>query len=358
MKVELVAYTPHGEYVIDKAAAVCYHSEPREDGKRVKSCIQRGHESVIEHAVATFLISEISRACSFQLVRHRLASYCLAGDTTVTTYRKSYKCPCKSWTVSQLYAWSQNGKKKEELKFINLNGINENNEIEAVKIKNIFHTGYQRVYCIRTENNHEIRATAKHRLLTSDGWKYLHDLSVGNILFANNAEVDNGRHQVREDKIISIKPDGFDDTYDIEIDGPWHNFIANGLVVHNSQESQRYCDTGEWVPVIPKTILEHSNPDLLPRYVQFMSEAKRQYSWFRQQGIPKEDARFVLPNATPTTLIMTANLREWRHIINLRANKAAQWEIRDVVLQILGLLADIYPVVFEDLKEKYLCADG
>lgn len=73
MKVTLIAHTPKPLYVIAEAAAVCYDSEP--SLKIVKGCIRSGHTSVLEHATFTFRIEGISRACSHQLVRHRMASY-------------------------------------------------------------------------------------------------------------------------------------------------------------------------------------------------------------------------------------------------------------------------------------------
>jgi len=51
-------------------------------------------------------------------------------------------------------------------------------------------------------------------------------------------------------------------------------------------------------------------------------------------GIKKEDDRFVLPNNIEILLVLTANLREWRHIIELRGDLAAQWEIRKMVIKI------------------------
>ena len=73
MKVTLVGYTPRPLYVCAEAAAVCYDSEP--DLKIVKGCIKSGHQSVLEHCSFTFKVEGISRACSHQLVRHRIASY-------------------------------------------------------------------------------------------------------------------------------------------------------------------------------------------------------------------------------------------------------------------------------------------
>lgn len=65
--------------------------------------------------------------------------------------------------------------------------------------------------------------------------------------------------------------------------------------------------------------------------------------------MPKEDARFVLPIGAETRLVVTANFREWRHILSLRLDKTAQWEIRELARRILGILREHAPSVFEDL---------
>lgn len=83
MKVTLISYTPKAHKVCAAAAWNCTNSEPREpfDFSYDESCglvdrvMQRGHTSIAEHASFTFSIEGISRACSHQLVRNRLASY-------------------------------------------------------------------------------------------------------------------------------------------------------------------------------------------------------------------------------------------------------------------------------------------
>lgn len=82
IKVTLVGYTPSPLYVCAEAAAVCYNSEP--DLKIVKGCIRSGHQSVLEHCSFTFKVEGISRACSHQLVRHRIASYSQQSQRYVT----------------------------------------------------------------------------------------------------------------------------------------------------------------------------------------------------------------------------------------------------------------------------------
>lgn len=80
MKVEIITHTPEPELVIEQAARTCYDSGDKicqgSAERIIKSCIKRGHLSVLEHASATFRISGISRVTSHQLVRHRLASFC------------------------------------------------------------------------------------------------------------------------------------------------------------------------------------------------------------------------------------------------------------------------------------------
>jgi thymidylate synthase (FAD) len=67
-------------------------------------------------------------------------------------------------------------------------------------------------------------------------------------------------------------------------------------------------------------------------------------------GINNEDARFILPNAIESQIVITANFREWRHIIELRGSEKAQWEIRNVVIEILKILKEYAPTVFFDYK--------
>ena len=78
MKVELIAITPNTESLIENAGRTCYQSEAKEGhitGTLIKALIKSGHDSVLEHASATFRMNEVSRALTHQLVRHRLCSY-------------------------------------------------------------------------------------------------------------------------------------------------------------------------------------------------------------------------------------------------------------------------------------------
>jgi thymidylate synthase (FAD) len=182
------------EGLVEYAGRACYRSEPKGDpGKFLRARVGEGHESIIEHASVTFEISGVSRACSHQLVRHRIASY--------------------------------------------------------------------------------------------------------------------------------------------------------------SQESQRYVDMSAPEFVIPPSIA--NSPQAVVVWEECMGQVVDTYHRLRELGARKEDARFVLPNATATRIIVTMNFRALRHLFSVRCDKAAQWEIRDVALEMLHQVHALAPGVFGDLYERY-----
>jgi thymidylate synthase (FAD) len=190
MRVILSAYTPEPEKLIEYSARVCYRSHdkmtPSSHQTLLPALLKNGHLSVFEHAMATFTIEGISRACSHQLVRHRLASF--------------------------------------------------------------------------------------------------------------------------------------------------------------SQQSQRYVEEKDFDYIIPPEIA--ANEKALELYQATMASLGEAYEQLISMGIKREDARFLLPNATATTLTMSANFREWLHIIDMRVSIHAQWEIRELLLHIWKELYSIAPAVF------------
>ena len=185
------------EALLEHAGRACYRSEPRgQPGKFLQSRIREGHESIVEHASVTFEINGISRACSHQLVRHRLASY--------------------------------------------------------------------------------------------------------------------------------------------------------------SQESQRYVDLAAPEFVVPPSVAE--NPQARAVWDEFMGQVSDTYRQLRELGTRKEDARFVLPNASATRIIVTMNFRSLRHFISVRCDKAAQWEIRALALEMLRQVHAVAPPVFADLYDRFIAA--
>lgn len=115
-----------------------------------------------------------------------------------------------------------------------------------------------------------------------------------------------------------------------------------------TQQSQRYVNESNFNFIEPESIRKNKKAHLL--FFKFINIAKNSYRDLQKLGIKNEDARFVLPNAVASEIVVTANLREWRHIIELRGSSNAQWEIRNIVVEILKKLKKEVPAVFIDFE--------
>lgn len=142
--------------------------------------------------------------------------------------------------------------------------------------------------------------------------------------------------------------------------------VSHELVRHRlasfSQESTRYCNYGKkgvtfvippWCSISPgeygigTPVRSYVTADSL--WFQSMWEAAISYNLLLQQGWTPQQARSVLPNSLKTEVVMTANLREWRHILNLRTSKVAHPQMLEVMIPLLRELQSILPVIFGDI---------
>ena len=190
MKVELVQSTPNPVTTIATIASICYDSDPKNPLGLVKHLYKNGHHSVFEHIYFTFKIEGISRACSHQLVRHRMCSF--------------------------------------------------------------------------------------------------------------------------------------------------------------TQRSQRYCSEDGFEYVTPDSVTSTT-------YSGAMSIAQTHYGLLQNEDVPNEDARYVLPNACCTELYLSCNLRELIHMANERLCVRAQWEIRELVHQMVTLVdSDLQFMLVPKCQSGYL----
>lgn len=113
-----------------------------------------------------------------------------------------------------------------------------------------------------------------------------------------------------------------------------------------SQQSQRFVSEANFRAIIPPHIA--ANPEAVEVYRAFLRAARALYKRLKDAGIRNEDARFVLPNAIESGIVISGNFREWRHVISLRLAPNAQWEIRAITAKILGILEREAPTVFGD----------
>lgn len=83
-----------------------------------------------------------------------------------------------------------------------------------------------------------------------------------------------------------------------------------------------------------------------------MESAEKYYFKMLELGARAEEARSILPNSLKTEIVMTMDLREWRHFICLRGSKAAHPQIREITRMILKEFQERYPLFFEDLTAE------
>lgn len=133
----------------------------------------------------------------------------------------------------------------------------------------------------------------------------------------------NGHHSVMEHIYFTFKIEGIS------------RACSHQLVRHRhcsfTQRSQRYCGEYDFDYIVPPSLKEDT------QYPYMIAEITDDYLALTENA-PKEDARYILPNACCTDLYLSCNLRELIHICNERLCSKAQWEIRKVVQQMVELV--------------------
>lgn len=112
-----------------------------------------------------------------------------------------------------------------------------------------------------------------------------------------------------------------------------------------SVKSQRYCRENAIDVVRPDTVSEDD-----PVWEETVAKAWEAYNTLIQQGVPRQDARYLLPNACCTSMVVTMNARSLRNFLKLRLDSHAQWEIREAAGIIFDIVMEVAPLLFEDLK--------
>ncbi|HEV8686005.1 MAG TPA: FAD-dependent thymidylate synthase, partial [Gaiellaceae bacterium] len=146
--------------------------------------------------------------------------------------------------------------------------------------------------------------------------------------------------------IVGIAYVGVRETYDLCVEGSWHNFVANGVVVHNSfnEFSMRYARATDdfYVPEAEDVRTQVGKPGAYsfdpvePELAEATREELRAvyetayatYEWLVEQGVARELARAVLPVGAYTEFYWTVNARALMNFVSLRAADTAQREIR------------------------------
>ncbi len=138
-----------------------------------------------------------------------------------------------------------------------------------------------------------------------------------------------------------------------------HQLVRHRLASY-SQQSQRYVrlESGDEYLVPPSV---RRRPSLKKRMEEFFMEASDLYSELIRSGIPPEDARYVIPSAAATRMVLTMNARELLHFFSLRLCRRAQWEIRKLASLMLKAVRAAAPELFKPAGPPCLlghCPDG
>ena len=128
-----------------------------------------------------------------------------------------------------------------------------------------------------------------------------------------------------------------------------HQLVRHRIASY-SQQSQRYVNGDKFDYVIPPEIEKHEMAKMA--FENFMKQTMVMYDAMLANGIKKEDARYLLPNATTTNIVVTMNARELLHFIELRTSPRAQWEIRELAGEMLKQLKEVAPVIFSNINVK------
>lgn len=136
--------------------------------------------------------------------------------------------------------------------------------------------------------------------------------------------------------------------------GVTHEIVRHRLASY-CQESTRYCNYssdkfGTEITVIKPCYLDEGT-ESYRMWAGLCSLAEAYYFDLLNYGCTPQEARAVLPNSLKTELVMTANIREFRHFFKLRCSKAAHPQMREVALMLLKEFKERIPVLFDDIDE-------
>ena len=138
--------------------------------------------------------------------------------------------------------------------------------------------------------------------------------------------------------------------------------VSHELVRHRMasycQESTRYCNYskdsfGNEITFIKPSFLEHGSV-AWGYWYEACSMAEWRYFDMLNCGCTPQEARAVLPNSLKTEVVMTANIREWRHFLKLRTSLAAHPQMRELACDLLRKFKEKIPVLFDDIAKEVL----
>jgi thymidylate synthase (FAD) len=175
-------------------------------------------------------------------------------------------------------------------------------------------------------------------------------------------------------RIAKIELVGEEMTYDLEVAGPHHNFVASGFVVHNSvneysgryslmpmlfhtpsaeqlQTQSRSNNQGRSGSAVPEATYQEA----LARWQRIRTESRSAYEWMTGEDVARELARIDLPLSTYTQWYWKIDLHNLLHFLKLRVDRHAQWEIQEYGRVMAGMLKRVAPLSYEAWIDYDVC---
>jgi thymidylate synthase (FAD) len=130
-----------------------------------------------------------------------------------------------------------------------------------------------------------------------------------------------------------------------------HQLVRHRVGISFDQQSQRYVEFSKQFPYVIPDSIQHDE-EARKHFERLMEAIQVTYRYLVSLGVPAEDARFVLPNATATNLVMTANLAALKYMAGLRLCTRAQWEFRHFMAKVRAEVVKVEPLFGRLLMPK------
>lgn len=185
-----------------------------------------------------------------------------------------------------------------------------------------------------------------------------HIEKVGRVCYKSEDKIEEGSAKKFVAGIINRGHDAVIEHYNITVKFITDRGITHEIVRHRiasyAQESTRYCNYckdkfGNEISVIKPYDIE-PNSVVYDIWKEQMENAERAYFKMLAYGCKPQIARSVLPTCTKAEIMVTMNLREWRHFIKLRSAKTAHPDIRILAINLLNQFKEKIPVIFDDIN--------
>jgi len=375
-KVTVVSYTQPSEFLTqhgikDIKDIICFCARVSNPGnqlntetseKLLKYLLRNKHISPFEMANICLEI-ETTRDIARQVLRHRsmnFQEFCLSGDSEIYTSHPTYA----KVKLSLLYkSWKTTyGLPNHKLKIYDEN----TNSFISAEIVEIFKTGKKPVYKVLFSDGKQIKSTKEHKFLTTYGFDTLENIMKNfEVVKIGSSELVQCCNKPRWINITSIEYLGEEDTYDIEVNHTSHNYVANGIIVHNSQ---RYADPTKELEFFTRearlqdvknrqnsvvTDDEQLQKEWDEKQKEVIEKSKEVYTWAISKGIAKEQARAVLPEGnTKSRMYVNGSIRSWIHYLEARLDPTTQKEHRELAQLVLQEIARIFPLIFTVIKSE------